>query len=69
MLSFAFAPNTVSISSKRIVAPSWAPVDHEAGEPADLFAVTDRPVLEALHLYREVVEVGAQEVTSTFSPR
>jgi gentisate 1,2-dioxygenase len=51
------------------VTPSWAPVDHEAGEPADLFAVTDRPVLEALHLYREVIEGGAQDVTSTFSPR
>lgn len=35
------------------VTPSWSAVDHLAHEPADLFSVSDRPVLEALHLYRE----------------
>lgn len=35
------------------VTPSWSAVDHQADEPADLFSVSDRPVLQALHLYRE----------------
>lgn len=35
--------------------PSWATLDHEASEPADLFAVTDAPVLEALGLARSEV--------------
>jgi gentisate 1,2-dioxygenase len=51
------------------VVPSWTAVDHEASEPADLFAVTDRPVLEALHLYREEMLDGPQEVLRTFAPR
>jgi gentisate 1,2-dioxygenase len=51
------------------VVPSWAPVEHEAAEPADLFAVTDRPVLEALHLYREETLDGAQQVLLTFAPK
>lgn len=49
------------------VTPSWAPVDHEAFEPADLFAITDAPVLRALHLYRERVERELQEVAETFA--
>lgn len=49
------------------VTPSWAAVDHQAHEPSDLFAITDRPVLEKLHLYREAI-AGAQEVLSTFKP-
>ncbi|TMC07679.1 MAG: gentisate 1,2-dioxygenase [Chloroflexi bacterium] len=51
------------------VVPSWAPVEHEAVEPADLFAVTDRPVLEALHLYREEALDGPQPVLRTFAPK
>jgi gentisate 1,2-dioxygenase len=51
------------------VAPSWAPVEHEAAEPADLFAVTDRPVLEALHLFREETLDRPQEVRRTFTPK
>jgi gentisate 1,2-dioxygenase len=51
------------------VVPSWAPVEHEASEPADLFAVTDRPVLEALHLYREETLDGPQQVLRTFAPK
>ena len=34
------------------VTPSWAAVDHEAGDDADLFLLSDRPVLEALGLAR-----------------
>lgn len=33
--------------------PSWAVVDHEAAEQADLFAISDAPILKALSLYRE----------------
>jgi gentisate 1,2-dioxygenase len=35
------------------VTPSWSQVSFEAGEPLDLFAITDRPLLEALTLFRE----------------
>lgn len=34
------------------VTPSWAAVDHEADDDADLFVVSDRPALEALGLDR-----------------
>ena len=51
------------------VVPSWAAVEHEAVEPADLFAVTDRPVLEALHLDREETLDAPQQVLRTFSPK
>ena len=34
------------------VAPSWAAVDHEADGDADLFLLSDGPVLEALGLAR-----------------
>ncbi len=51
------------------VTPSWATVEHESVEPADLFAVTDRPVLEALHLFREEYLAQPQEVASTFEPK
>lgn len=46
--------------------PSWAVVDHEAHEQADLFAISDAPILKALSLYREQVVGGAQQVTATF---
>lgn len=48
------------------VTPSWAAVDHEADETADLFAVSDRPVLQALHLYREDTLPAPQEITGRF---
>jgi gentisate 1,2-dioxygenase len=35
------------------VIPSWATVSHESDTAADLFAINDRPVLQALGLYRE----------------
>jgi gentisate 1,2-dioxygenase len=34
------------------VTPSWAPVDHEAADDADLFHFSDAPALEALGLAR-----------------
>jgi gentisate 1,2-dioxygenase len=49
-----------------LVTPSWAAVDHQAHEQADLFAISDRPVLRALHLYREEVLTQHQEVTGRF---
>ena len=48
------------------VTPSWASVDHEASERADLFAISDRPVLQALQLYREEELSKHQDVTDTF---
>ena len=48
------------------VTPSWAAVDHHAEEPADLFAVTDRPVLQTLHLFREDELSEPQKVRGTF---
>lgn len=48
------------------VTPSWAAVDHEADETADLFAVSDRPVLQALHLYREDMLPRPQEIVGRF---
>jgi gentisate 1,2-dioxygenase len=50
------------------VTPSWASVDHEAYERADLFAVSDRPVLQALSLYREEELAKHQEMSATFVP-
>jgi gentisate 1,2-dioxygenase len=52
-----------------LVTPSWAAVDHEAFEPADLFSVSDRPVLEAFHLYREETLADGQPVEQVFEPR
>jgi gentisate 1,2-dioxygenase len=37
------------------VVPSWVTVAHEATTPSDLFRLDDRPVMEALALYREEV--------------
>lgn len=35
------------------VVPSWAPVRHHPHEVSNLFEMTDRPVMQALGLYRE----------------
>ena len=59
---FEWAPGDV------FVTPSWAAVDHEADETADLFAISDRPVLQALNLYRQQTLPAAQEVLGRFSP-
>ena len=50
------------------VTPSWASVDHQADERTDLFAVSDRPVLQALYLYREEELAEHQEISGTFVP-
>lgn len=50
------------------VTPSWASVDHQASERADLFAVSDRPVLEPFHLYREETLPERQEIAGDFVP-
>ncbi|MEO8972558.1 MAG: cupin domain-containing protein [Ktedonobacteraceae bacterium] len=50
------------------VTPSWASVDHEAFERTDLFAISDRPVLQGLHLYREEELAVRQQITDTFVP-
>ncbi len=60
-LLFEWGPGDV------FVTPSWAAVDHEADQTADLFAVSDRPVLEALHLYRHETLPVAQDITGRFA--
>lgn len=50
------------------VAPSWSAVEHSAAEQADLFVLTDAPVLRALGIYREQVLPARQPVTSVFHP-
>ena len=52
-----------------LVTPSWSLVEHHPAEPSDLFAVTDRPVLESLHLFREETLDRPQEVRRTFVPK
>ena len=55
-----------------ITLPAWALHEHAnlgTTEPAVLFSIQDRPVLEALGLYREAAltdGAGHQVVTSTF---
>lgn len=50
------------------VTPSWAAVDHRAEEAADLFAISDRPILDALGLYRHERLDEPQAVTGDFAP-
>lgn len=49
------------------VVPSWSMLTHEADEISDLFAISDRPVLEALHLFRDEVIDQPQPVEKVFS--
>jgi gentisate 1,2-dioxygenase len=51
------------------VVPSWAAVEHAAEERADLFLLTDSPVLRALGIYREETLPDAQSITGVFTPR
>ncbi|MEO3926172.1 cupin domain-containing protein [Micromonosporaceae bacterium B7E4] len=51
------------------VVPSWVPVEHHAATPADLFRLTDAPVLRALGIYRERTLDDPQPVTGTFTAR
>jgi gentisate 1,2-dioxygenase len=50
------------------VVPSWAAVDHLAEERSDLFSINDRPVLEALGLFREAICAEPQRVREVFQP-
>jgi len=49
--------------------PSWAAVDHQAEEPADLFSIDDRPLLEKLGLFREARLEEPQPIRERFRPR
>ncbi len=51
------------------VVPSWAAVEHQASAVSDLFAITDRPILEVLGLFREERLTQPQEVHSVFEPK
>jgi gentisate 1,2-dioxygenase len=44
------------------VTPSWAPVDHAADADADLFCLSDGPVLDALGLARARQETHWQDI-------
>jgi gentisate 1,2-dioxygenase len=45
--TFAWGPRDI------FVVPSWTPVSHQAFEQAILFSASDRPVQQALGLWRE----------------
>jgi len=51
------------------VVPSWSTLEHEASEVSDLFAISDRPILESLHLFREESLKGPQRVERVFSAK
>ena len=51
------------------VVPSWAALDHEATETADLFSIDDRPLLERLGLFREATLDASQPIRDRFRPR
>ena len=53
--SFEFGPGDC------FVTPSWSPVDFTAAEQVDLFAISDRPLLEALALFREQILPAASQ--------
>jgi gentisate 1,2-dioxygenase len=46
------------------VVPSWAALDHEVNEAADLFVMSDEPVIEALALNRIEVLAAHQQITT-----
>ncbi|GAA4498055.1 gentisate 1,2-dioxygenase [Actinoallomurus oryzae] len=48
------------------VVPSWAAAEHHAAETADMFTISDSPVLRALGIYREQRLPAPQQVTSVF---
>ena len=51
------------------VVPSWAAVEHASDEQADLFLVSDEPVLRALGIARTETLDAPQTVTGTFTAR
>ncbi len=50
-----------------LAVPSWCAVDHEAAETADLFVLSDAPVIEALRLDRTEVLAQPQAVRGDWS--
>jgi gentisate 1,2-dioxygenase len=50
------------------VSPSWAAVDHRALDQADLFIISDKPVLKALHVYKEATDDEPQAIREVFQP-
>ena len=50
------------------VSPSWSAVDHRAFDEADLFIISDKPVLKALHIYKEATEDESQPIREVFQP-
>lgn len=59
-ISFSWGPGDA------LAVPSWRAVDHEASHTAQLFVISDAPVIEALRLDREQV-LEQQPVTSAWS--
>lgn len=51
------------------VVPSWSVVEHHANEQSDLFAISDRPILQALHVFREEWFESPQRVVGTFEAK
>jgi gentisate 1,2-dioxygenase len=51
------------------VVPSWSAVEHHAAQTADLFTLSDAPVLRALGIHREQTLTEPQRVTSAFVPQ
>lgn len=50
-----------------LAVPSWCAIDHEAAETAQLFVLSDVPVIEALRLGRSEVLPEHQEVRGTWN--
>jgi gentisate 1,2-dioxygenase len=62
-IQFEWGPGDIFVS------PSWSAVDHEVDEQADVFMISDRPVLKSLRLFKEEILAEAQAVEEVFSPR
>lgn len=60
-VSFGWGPGDT------LAVPSWCAVDHEATAAADLFVLSDAPVIEALRLDRTEVLAESQTVTGAWS--
>lgn len=60
-MAFRWRPGDV------LAVPSWCAVDHEPAETAELFVLSDAPVLEALRLERTEVLNEPQAVTGAWS--
>jgi gentisate 1,2-dioxygenase len=62
-VSFGWGPGDT------LAVPSWCAVDHESATAADLFVLSDAPVIEALRLDRTEVLGEPQAVTGAWSGR